>query len=283
MEPLSVFYFTQIRNFGDALNAVLLPTLLKRPVMFGDQNRCELVSIGSLLEVFLHGGSDLRLLAKRIIFPKLHVWGTGFIAPMNFLVKRPQSKPETLSRRIKIHAVRGKLTKRRIQQITGDDLSTVTAGDPGLLSDVLLDGAYPKKSYRLGVVPHYIDNDDYSIRRIVSEVDHSLLINVLDDPLKVVHKIACCEVVLSSSLHGLIAADSLGVPNIRMICSDKIIGGDYKYDDYYTSLDVSEHKRIDVRKQKVTNEVIDNIEENYPVKSDKLNKVKSALMRCLPT
>jgi hypothetical protein len=39
--------------------------------------------------------------------------------------------------------------------------------------------------------------------------------------------------VLSSSLHGLIAADALGVPNAWIGLSDALRGGDFKFRDYY--------------------------------------------------
>jgi hypothetical protein len=41
-------------------------------------------------------------------------------------------------------------------------------------------------------------------------------------------------------LHGLIVADSLGIPN-AWIESPDLIGGRFKFDDYYSSLDVCEN------------------------------------------
>jgi polysaccharide pyruvyl transferase WcaK-like protein len=60
------------------------------------------------------------------------------------------------------------------------------------------------------------------------------LLNINDPPLAFLNKLQSCEVVISSAMHSLIAADSLGMPNIRIKISDNITGGDYKFKDYYS-------------------------------------------------
>ncbi len=64
-------------------------------------------------------------------------------------------------------------------------------------------------------------------------------IDVMEYPEKVIGLIDQCEYILSSTLHGLIVADSLGIPN-AWIESPDLTGGRFKFDDYYSSLDVSE-------------------------------------------
>jgi len=53
--------------------------------------------------------------------------------------------------------------------------------------------------------------------------------------------------ILSSSLHGLIVADSYGIPNAWVRFSDNISGGSFKYLDYFASVgrDVQEPVRIE--------------------------------------
>jgi pyruvyltransferase len=46
-----------------------------------------------------------------------------------------------------------------------------------------------------------------------------------------------CKIVLSSSLHGLVLADSFQIPNKRIVLSNNIIGGDFKFKDYYSGID----------------------------------------------
>ena len=51
-------------------------------------------------------------------------------------------------------------------------------------------------------------------------------------------QIAECETVISSSLHGCIAADSLNIPNYRIKLSEHGYNRniDFKFDDYYTAI-----------------------------------------------
>ena len=66
---------------------------------------------------------------------------------------------------------------------------------------------------------------------------NSIIIDpVNSNPLKIAELIASCEFIISSSLHGLIAADALNVPNVWMKISNGIIGGNWKFNDYFFSI-----------------------------------------------
>jgi pyruvyltransferase len=55
--------------------------------------------------------------------------------------------------------------------------------------------------------------------------------------LKIVDEIFNANVVLSSSLHGLIIADAYGIPNIWVKLDDKVLTGqNFKYYDYFSSV-----------------------------------------------
>ncbi len=43
-------------------------------------------------------------------------------------------------------------------------------------------------------------------------------------------------------LHGLILADAYNIPSLRFTLSDKIIGGDFKYQDYYSGVGIDSFK-----------------------------------------
>jgi hypothetical protein len=58
--------------------------------------------------------------------------------------------------------------------------------------------------------------------------------SVTGDPRKLLLDIASAEVVYTSSLHGLIAADVLGVPHI-LEPYEKVRGGLFKFEDYVSA------------------------------------------------
>lgn len=98
-------------------------------------------------------------------------------------------------------------------------------GDLGLLASRI----WPKSpaKYNIGVVRHYVDQDEYPFADIV--------IDATEPAEEVISKISSCRVILSSSLHGCIVADSYGIPNMR-IAREDVITGDWKWLDHKTAL-----------------------------------------------
>jgi len=70
-------------------------------------------------------------------------------------------------------------------------------------------------------------------------------------------------------MYGLIAADSLGIPNFRMVLSDKIIGGDYKYNDYYSISWIENHNYIDLIRQDFSDKDLPSTKANYQITQGK--------------
>jgi hypothetical protein len=75
------------------------------------------------------------------------------------------------------------------------------------------------------------------VQALARATPHARLINVRDpDVLATVRTIASCDFVVSSSLHGLIAADAFGIPNVWVRWSDRVAGGSWKFLDYFRSV-----------------------------------------------
>jgi hypothetical protein len=200
------------QNFGDYLSPLLVEMLSKKKVIFSPAKSADMIAIGTVLV------REQR--AKRFLFPrKLHIWGAGAGAAT-----------EAFSPRHHYHAVRGTYTVKQIPGLT----SAPAIGDPGLLSSQWWDGRpKPAKRYRLGIVPHYLDKK-HPLIGAASDLSDVIVIDVFWPVEKVLETIQMCDVILSSSLHGLVVADSFRVPNRRLVLSSREIP-DYKFIDYYSA------------------------------------------------
>lgn len=116
-------------------------------------------------------------------------------------------------------AVRGKLTAAAL------GVENVPLGDLGLLASRIW--TKEPARYDIGVVRHYVDHEDYPFADIV--------IDATEPAEEVIKKISSCRVIMSSSLHGIIVADSYGIPNMR-IARDDVITGDWKWMDHKSAL-----------------------------------------------
>jgi pyruvyltransferase len=150
----------------------------------------------------------------RLTNPATAVWGTGVMHPGSMSV-RPAD----------VRAVRGALTATCL----GVD---VPLGDPGLLVSALWKKS--TKRHRLGVVPHWRDTRSYP--------DADIIIDVTQPVDDVIAHISSCATIAASSLHGLIAAESFGLPTMRLP-HPWTSGGpegapyaDHKFTDYLTAL-----------------------------------------------
>lgn len=203
---IKAFWWNQHPNLGDALTPLLLEhfgfeTLRAEPP---DADVCVIGSVLQTLGAQFSGA----------------IIGTGFIsdgAAMPFL-------------RARILALRGPLSAARAQA------APVAMGDAGLLCPMLLPGTQSPQ-VRLGIVPHYRDKQSRAVAAIADRLKEQVrIVDVQADPITVLREIAECEVVLSSSLHGLIAAEAFGRPTGWLLLSNGVIGAGFKFRDHYGAL-----------------------------------------------
>lgn len=213
--PLQLFWWRWRHphrlNFGDEVTAPLLERLTGRRVQWTPLATCEVIGAGSILQTALRARPDDLPV----------VWGSGFISPP----AAGKADPEV---RTPLLAVRGELSRSRIDPGVRDG---VRLGDPGLLARHLLDRPVAKR-YAVGLVPHYKDASDPVVSELLTRNRWIRRIDVAWSPEEVAREIAACDVVLSSSMHGLIFADALGVPNLHVQLGATLVGGDYKFRDY---------------------------------------------------
>ncbi|MBN2466485.1 polysaccharide pyruvyl transferase family protein [candidate division WOR-3 bacterium] len=201
------------RNFGDALNPLLISALSGRKVVHAR-------SVKNLARRPVHYviGSVL----SHINTPHAVVWGSGFIDSGASLNTRPR----------RVLAVRGPLTRAKLLEF-GVECPEVY-GDPALLCPLLFRPSLVRR-YSLGIVPHYIDRSSPLLERF-RRMAGVTVIDVADAPEDVIRKITECEVIASSSLHGLIVADAYGIPSIWTRSWGKLHGDDFKFHDYFMSV-----------------------------------------------
>ena len=273
-----MYYYRKIPNFGDLLSINIIEKLFGKKVVFSPPGSCDLISIGSILEKFLFNKRNrgLKYLFAKYFSPELEVWGSGFIESGDI-------ENDCFTRKMHFFALRGKLSIEETRRIykKSKNLDEMVLGDPGILSSFLIDRTH-KKKYSLGIIPHFIDQNDPLIEDLKNRIKGSIVIDVCKDPTDTIQRISECELVISSAMHGLIAADSMNIPNMRIKVSDGLIGGDFKFRDYYSVYDTDIPEPMDLRKHRFTEADLPRIEGSYKIKQDDVTRIKNELIDAFP-
>lgn len=132
-------------------------------------------------------------------------------------------------------AVRGNITKNLLKSQFKKDVGEPLLCDPGLMISRLFNPTNQvKKVHKIGIIPHYVDED--KVRRIYGSKYHVISMQTFDIE-GLVKDILSCEMILSSSLHGLIFAHAYGIPAYHFQLTDLMGNGNFKFNDYYSSFD----------------------------------------------
>ncbi len=266
-------YYTKLHNMGDRLNELILEKCFGYEAVRTSFLDGELCAIGSCLGMYtLHGSYPMRIRQRinGIRNPRVSIWGTGFI---NY----SDSEGRFFKRDMKFCAVRGELTRKRVESMTGKRLDIPTADAGILASEVLKEER--KKRYDIGIIPHLCDLRDPRVEQMLKVYGNARFISVKEEPLKVIWEIAECRCILSSSLHGLILADSMGIPNLHVVFADRLLGDGYKFDDYYSGYGV-EHSPYDLRTERLPE--IAEIEDRYRIRPEAVEEKKRLLVEAFP-
>ena len=219
MKALKLFWSRgHERNAGDWFSPLICERLSGRPVVYADPRRCDMAAAGSLL-ARLNKCHPLHRLGFR---RRLDIWGTGSLR-----------SADRLTGAHRLHALRGRLTLARCEPVAAPP----RLGDPGLLAHLLIDEPVAKR-YAIGVIPHLADREHPEVAAFVEQTPHACLLDLTSPVKDLLAGIARCERILSSGLHGLVFADSLGIPNRWFTASGALTGGRHKFDDYYSVFDL---------------------------------------------
>jgi hypothetical protein len=200
-------------NFGDALT----PWLLRhhgRIAVHTAPGAARMAGVGSILEQLPPEFSGT-------------VWGSGLLYG-----ERVELPHATYA------AVRGHLT-RQVQGIR----EPVAVGDPGVL--VARHVRRPRRRWTLGVVPHGMHDDHPDVLAFAERYPGDVRVIGTRAPVEtVVRAIGRCDAVISSSLHGLVVADSFGIPAAWFELSPALWGGSFKFDDYESVVTPGRTRRL---------------------------------------
>lgn len=244
-------------NLGDHINKIIIEACSGKEVVRADRDKCDLVAIGSVLWKVLEKANQTK---------KLHVWGTGFMTHWDY-------KSKYAYKNVEYSAVRGNFTAT----VLGLPDNT-PKGDPGLLiADILPFGK--AKKYKYGIIPHHKNMEDPNVLFLLENLTGSVLIDFRDpDYKKTLELMNSCEFIVSSAMHGLIIADSYGIPNIWMHTDEIHRGHRFKFYDYFSAIGRTD-RQVDVKEWVASGSSENVFREEYV---GKIRACKDALLKAFP-
>lgn len=205
-------------NFGDELTPLIVSRVVGARTAWAPAARADLIAVGSILEYTA---------ARAGATPA--VWGSGLRNPLS---DDAGDAPRIRARLGNVLAVRGPRTRRALSLPE----STVL-GDPGLLVASVAPRASPRRSGTV-YIPHFRSWASRTGLRHLSEAKEAglTIVTPAQPAGSVLESISSADLVLSSSLHGIICAHSYGVPVIRVGIPGAPSEPEFKYGDYLESV-----------------------------------------------
>lgn len=190
-------------NIGDMLGPIIVDYMVKQNSTKKKCRSKNLLTVGSIIGAFNCNAI---------------VWGSGimsservyYITKKRFLIKYD------------IRAVRGPLT-RNILEKAGYNVPECY-GDPAVLMPLIYTPNVEKK-YKVSIIRHHS-------KKCADSKYHEISVNI-EDYKMFINEICQSELVISSSLHGIIIAEAYGIPAI--FWNDGMDKQYFKYADWYYS------------------------------------------------
>lgn len=240
-----------VSNFGDVLNKDVIEELTGEKVKWAPLNQAELIAVGSVIDIAEQSDFQGKIIGCGVRDKGLRInrLGTDHIL-----------------------AVRGLFSS---QIIRGDE--SLAVGDPGLLARELYPVIHNRFDRRPLLIPHFNVVNSRTGRKIVRSAVRAgwnvAFPNI--SAAEMAREISSASFVASSSLHGIIFADSFGVPS-QLIDFELSTNREpiFKYDDYYSifGLPASFKKFSDIMNISL-NQLISSKEEHLDIVSSRIDSV----------
>lgn len=199
-----------LQNLGDYLSKVVVEYMANRngiDLAMPTSSTQNLYAIGSILQTAYHNAT---------------IWGSGFLNdPFGSRISSVLHNKHF--RKLDLRAVRGPKTRDALIKL-GHKCPEIY-GDPAIIMpEIYLPTRKNVRKKQYSVVQHFTDT---------STCDHTIPI-LTTDYIGFIDKICSSELIISSSLHGIILAEAYGVPAILYLPADTQNNLTlYKYEDYY--------------------------------------------------
>lgn len=245
---------TNMSNWGDLLTPKLIEKFTKHKVALSKPTDAELIGVGSILHDVPKNFSG-------------KIWSTGLMFKESGV---DISQAEIIS-------VRGPLTRARC---VGDFRDT-KCFDAGLVIDQYSNKKGSTGKYPLGILLHDADRFNIDVMHLGERHPEIFVTNMCVGFDELVEQAAQCSHIISSSLHGCVLADSLGIPNGWVELSANVAGNGFKFYDYYASLGVKETVYpLSVNKLTTLDSLIEDIERVYSInRTNIVDQKKQEIMK----
>lgn len=217
-------------NFGDLLGPYIYHKITrKNPIL------CNILANNSHLHYMICGSILSHTNNKSIL------WGVGFMSNTQRVINRP----------FKSYAVRGNLSRQKMG-------SSNTLGDPALLLPLYYQPSnmenladQDEKTYKISIIPHATEYQ-YIFQKYIHEKDINIIQlcnmgyiqNVFEKKIEyVIDSICKSDLIITSSLHGVIVAHAYKIPVIwstltNITKNQKSGTTHYKFLDYFSSINL---------------------------------------------
>lgn len=197
---IPLYWWRTRPNFGDRLSPLIVSYLTGQDVFFSTKPG-KLIALGSVLH-FANDGD--------------HLWGTGLRGPC------------PIAKRLVVHAVRG--PKTRDYLLSNGVTCPPVYGDPAFLMPLFYRPPILKR-HEVSVLPHYSD----ATLKMEAASSGFHVIQTGSPPLDVIDDILSSKILITSALHGLIIAESYGIPVVLLRDSTQTREPHFKFEDYFLS------------------------------------------------
>lgn len=200
-------------NLGDALSKVVFDWML-------EQKGCDPEHKTKKTIHFLGIGSIIGLYDVDAV-----IWGSGIMNQAWF--NHVYNGRESI--KYDVRAVRGPVTKSLLESC-GYDCKGAVCGDPAIIMPKIYCPKSSEKKYKCSLILHHSTDN----KKRYMENYHCIPVET-DDYKSFIDEIAASELIVSSSLHGIILAETYGVPAVFLNENGLMNNQIMKYFDWYSS------------------------------------------------